>query len=169
MTYKGKRYGCSECSYTGTNRNILNIHKLVQHEGVTFTCDECDRLKANSKSGNINTYSLKVIYGCNEYDSMAKHKYKLKEHKQARHEGVTYGCKEYDYKATWRDRLTLHVNTKHEGLMYRCNNRVYKAIAQRSLTDHKKSKHQDVGYKCDRCDNKAITKLNLTAQKQTKP
>ena len=35
-------YGCNECDYDKSQKGILNRYKMANHEGVIFSCNQCD-------------------------------------------------------------------------------------------------------------------------------
>ena len=75
-----------------------------RHEGVKFTCDQCD-YKAPSKS------SLLV-------------------HFKSMHEGVKFLCSQCDYQAKWKNMLLRHVKAKHNGVKFPVVNMITKQQRQ---------------------------------------
>ena len=62
---------------------------------------------------------LSVKYQCHQCDYEAKHKYRLNEHIQSKHEGVRYPCDLCSFKSSSKSSLKLHVKchveSMHEG------------------------------------------------------
>ena len=102
-------------SLLATQQSHLKTHKQSKHEGVIYSCDECDH-RAMTQSN-------------------------LKQHQESKHEGVIYSCNQCNYKATYQPHLRTHKQSKHEGVKYYCIECDYQSGFQSGLKRHQQSKH----------------------------
>ena len=58
---------------------------------------------------------------CDECDESLFHRYQLKEHKEAVHEGLLFSCSECEYKTKYKRWLPRHVKSEHKKIRYECN------------------------------------------------
>ena len=40
--HEGVYYSCDQCDYKATHKSSLKMHKEPIHEGVCYSCDQCD-------------------------------------------------------------------------------------------------------------------------------
>ena len=76
------------------NRRLIRHVKYV-HEGVQYSCDQCD-YKETQKSHlqqRVKSFHEKVKYSCELCEYEATQKLTLKIHVESLHEGVRYSCK----------------------------------------------------------------------------
>ena len=135
---KDSKYECYETSWPGD----LRTHVESKHEGIRYTCDQCD-YKATLKKDR-------------------------KKHKESQHEGVRYPCDKCDYKATEKSKLRIHKESKHLGVCYSCDDCQYKASTPAHLRTHVESIHEGVRYPCDECDYKATERGSLKKHRKRK-
>ena len=69
------------------NREFSCLTSLNRHEGMRYTCDQCDYKFTDT--GNLDKH-VKTIHG-----------------------GIHYPCSQCDYKATQKPYLKSHVSSKH--------------------------------------------------------
>ena len=50
IKHDGVRFSCTQCDYTATRLKHLTDHKQTKHEGVMFKCDKCDLQSHNQNS-----------------------------------------------------------------------------------------------------------------------
>ena len=88
------------------------------HEGVRHGCDVCghlalsrDNLKRHIK---LNHEKQAALFECNLCDYKAKKPHRIKDHKQAKHEGLTFNCDKCDFKNSSKNILkdTRGLSTK---------------------------------------------------------
>ena len=72
----------------------LRKHKRSSHEGVRYSCPECD--------------------------SKYSHPQALRNHVRSVHEGRLYECDQCDYKAALKPNIEKHKLSKHEGVRFKC-------------------------------------------------
>ena len=80
------------CSDKATQEDYSLTHKRSVHEGVKFSCDQCN-YKAKWKSS-------------------------LRKHIKSIHEGVKFPCNQCEYKATKNDTLLTHIRSVHLGVKF---------------------------------------------------
>jgi predicted RNA-binding Zn-ribbon protein involved in translation (DUF1610 family) len=161
-------YGCDQCDYKASQKCDLTRHNKSQHEGVRYGCEQCD-YKATEKGHLTKHKQAKhegVRYLCDQCSHKVTSHTSLARHKQTKHEGVKYGCDQCDYKATENGSLTKHKQAQHQGVRYNCDQCDYKATTQNYLTKHKQVQHEGVRYNCDQCEYKATTKGHLNEHKR---
>ena len=87
-------------------------HKRAIHEGVKFSCLECE-------------------YQATQKGDLTRHTQSVHERNQK------YQCFFCDYQSARKDQLTNHQKSVHEGIRYECENCDYRATTKANLTQHK--------------------------------
>ena len=104
---------------------------------------------------------------CDECDHVAKSKFNLNQHKQARHGSRSFFCPECDYTATTMKYLKDHIESIHMEKKYKCDFCDFFASLPRLLRKHVKAVHGDV-IECDECDYTTRRQSNLNQHKRKK-
>ena len=113
-----KLFECTQCYFQANHNNTLWQHTQSIHEGVRHGCDVCghlalsrDNLKRHIK---LNHEKQAALFECNLCDYKAKKPHRIKDHKQAKHEGLTFNCDKCDFKNSSKNYLKKHKRFKHE-------------------------------------------------------
>ena len=83
-TTKTIAHQCDKCEYMAATSYYLKLHRTSKHEGVRYSCDQCENSFLNG----------------------------LKSHKISKHKGVRYPCDQCDYTSTLTHGLKAHIK-KH--------------------------------------------------------
>ena len=91
------------------------------------------------------------IFPCDQCEYIAKRKHQLKEHKEARHDGVIYPCDLCPYTSKSKKYTIQHRNSVHLGIQYACDqcDKVFAQAVQ--LKNHTKSIHDSKKFACGQC------------------
>merc|ERR1719186_2340096 len=73
---------------------------------------------------------------CSLCDFQAKKSYKVKLHKEVKHEGIKHSCNQCDFTATYKDGLKTHIKAVHEGIKHSCNQCGFQSSYLNSLRSH---------------------------------
>ena len=95
LVYSKSSVICPECQKGYECEQSMVSHFLTYHEGVKYTCNQCN-------------------YQTTEKSNLTKHIVSL-------HEGGKYACKQCGHQATSQYYLTAHIKSVHEGAKYACN------------------------------------------------
>ena len=68
----------------------------------------------------LNHEKQAALFECNLCDYKAKKPHRIKDHKQAKHEGLTFNCDKCDFKNSSKNYLKTHKRVKHEVKEYVC-------------------------------------------------
>ena len=41
--HEGVKYTCDQCDYQATQQSNLTVHIQSKHEGIKYVCDQCDQ------------------------------------------------------------------------------------------------------------------------------
>ena len=104
--------------YSSSHSFAMKTHRLNKHEGVGYSCNECDSdIKYTDKTG-------------------------LRRHQLLKHECVRYGCDQCDYYATCVDTLKSHLALGHEnGQKYSCDQCDFQGETWLQVQFHQQAKH----------------------------
>ena len=99
-------------------KQLLKAHKDSKHNGIKYSCDECDN-GANTKSilkVNIESkHQNEKKHNCNKCDYKATHRGSLRTHRKSHHEGLRYNCDQCYYRATQKGSPKTHIDSQHKG------------------------------------------------------
>ena len=158
---------------------IKGLHNTnpVDDEYKDFEFDQCDEWNTEENSDinkherhkdqlkqqinhmiNIDSKKENIKYSCDQCDTQATTKYKLKQHIESKHEGNRYACDHCNYQAKEKSALKKHIESIHECIRYACDQCDYQTTWQSILKRHIQSKHEGVKYSCDQCDYQASRK-----------
>ena len=154
--HKGKLYTCDKCEYTAKQKDSVKFHSATQHGSKTFACSEVEcGFKSGYKSA-VNQHikqkheglSIKgKIYNCDECNLNFKSKIGLKQHTEAKHDGIVYRCDSCEYKTQYKQFFKTHQcgiqrkRIEKTNKEYECNVCVFSTQNKKSLSIHKKGKH----------------------------
>ena len=111
-------------------RGKLNEHKRLAHEGLNYSCNECDWSSKRKKS--------------------------LYTHIAIKHIGLRINCNECDWSTTTSSKMKTHIQSKHLGIRHCCDQCGYLTTTKYLLDKHVKRIHQ-VSF-CDVCEFKSSSK-----------
>ena len=119
---------CDLCPYRAkTNHNReLGEHKLVEHEGIKFKCEQC------KWEGNRSAH--------------------LAKHVKIEHEGLRYYCASCDFQAKDPSHLREHENGIHKNVRLQCKLCPKEVKYRSSLIRHMKESHKQIEYNCSKCN-----------------
>ena len=135
MTNPSNLMSCSFCSDEFSERRLLSMHQLNNHEGTWYNCDECNYKATQHKNLTL--------------------------HKKLKHEGVKYLCGQCGFKGIDNASLGKHMNSYHRGKRYFCDHCDYRAKQGGNVKLHMEAKHKGITYKCDHCDFQSAYKHEL--------
>ena len=167
--HEGMQYSCDQCDYKSTHKSSLRRHQQSQHVGVRYDCDQCE-YKATTQSDlrrHQQTQHDGMQNRCDKCEYKATTHGNLRTHQKSHHEGVKYRCDQCDYTTAHRSDLRNHQKCKHEGVRYSCDQCDYTTAHQSNLRTHQKSQHDGVRYRCDQCNYTATTKGHLRTHRQS--
>jgi len=112
-----KNYDCDLCDFKGNGKNVLRVHKEVNHLGIKYPCEQCDFISTTKGS--------------------------LKRHVEQRHLGIKHPCKFCDFQASTKSSCRQHMYTKHpnEYIIYSCHLCNYKTENKDLLHRHLTGKY----------------------------
>ena len=117
--------------------------------GIKTEKDYSDEDNVDRNSSNVRKEEFK--HKCDQCDTAYKKISHLKDHKAAKHSGISYPCEHCDYTANLLQNLKRHVKSKHEGAKYPCDLCSYVAGWPAHIKLHKETQHTGVQYSCDQC------------------
>ena len=120
---------------------LFHLHKILGntrqsvHEGIWYSCDQCDFKTAD--------------------------KIRVRKHTKSAHEGKVYKCDQCDYTSSNETRLRHHKKYRHKGLTFDCDQCDFKGASSGSLSRHTASIHEHRKFYCTICDYKSSEPLRL--------
>ena len=128
-------------------------------------CDKVFSSKGGLTTHNNKNHTENNKLFCDQCSYSTTCKTFLKNHIDARHEGVTFQCEFCAYRSN-KNALASHTRRCHSKDLYLCDQCDYSNRLKSNLINHKKSKH-GVGemFQCDQCDYKALQKTGLMKHK----
>ena len=126
---------CNFCSDEFTERRLLSMHQLNNHNGIWYNCDRCN-------------------YKATQHKNMILHK-------QGKHDGVEYLCGQCGFKGIDNASLGKHTASYHRGKRHFCDHCDYRAKQGGNVRLHMEAKHKGITYKCDHCDFQSAYKHEL--------
>jgi len=141
----GIKHKCWECDLNANSYSQLYIHYKAFHEGVTYSCDQCEHVaKAPGalKAHKITREDNRLV--CDQCEFVAKHLRTLKFHRENIHEKIRYHCDLCDFVATAVIGLNYHKQSKHETTTYPCDQCDYIATLRKKSSTTQS--HPTLGY-----------------------
>ena len=137
--HEGIRYSCDECDWMTQRAEKLKIHKEDKHLGLKHFCGQCGVLYNTKKSldRHIKDLHHSRISFCNDCDFQSSMKREFIRHRILHKKQ----CQQCDYTATHEKNMKIHIQAIHEKSTYPCEICPYKSSTPRSLSNHQKSKH----------------------------
>ena len=121
-----KLFECTKCDFQANHNNTLWQHTQSIHEGVRHGCYVCGHLALSrdnlkrQRHIKLNHEKQAALFECNLCDYKAKKTHRIKDHKQAKHKGLTFNCDKCDFKNSSKNYLKRHKRFKHEVKEYVC-------------------------------------------------
>ena len=128
-----------------------NKRKNKLHENISPAEHSKSVIKTEKDQNSSNVRKEEFKHKCDQCDTAYKKISHLKDHKAAKHSGISYPCEHCDYTANLLHNLKRHVKSKHEGSKYPCDLCSYVAGYPAHLKLHKETQHSGVQYSCDQC------------------
>ena len=135
LNLPNNQMSCSFCSDEFSERRLLSMHQLNNHEGTWYNCDQCNYKATQHKN--------------------------LILHKQSKHEGVEYLCGQCGFKGIDKASLGKHMGGYHRGKRYFCDHCDYRAKQGGNVKLHIEAKHKGKNYNCGHCDFQTAYKQEL--------
>ena len=133
---------------------------------ATFKFTSSNEMKAESYTTLLP--HDKKQFKCNQCNYISTQKHHLKQHLEAKHEGIKYPCPQCDYQASTVGNLRQHMQNKHEGIKFACHECNYKATLSANLQKHIKALHEGAKYSCQQCDFQCNFPSGLKVHTKTK-
>ena len=99
---------CDMCEFKTKDQDQAEKHKYAKHNGVKYTCNQCD-------------YASQIL------KELKGHQNEIKQ------QGMKFQCRVCKYKATEQGNLKIHVQAMHEGLTYNCDECNFNASTPRTV------------------------------------
>ena len=98
----GQSYACKSCESFFAFKKNLNKHYKTKHEGVRFSCDECEAVLESKGLFDAHKYSheekrAKSKYYCDDCDETCSSKEDLENHMKREHDDGAWTCNDRDY------------------------------------------------------------------------
>ena len=132
----------SPCVQTESQK-IAMLEANFLHDGINFTCKQCDHTTDQSESLMKHLKSHRDIkYKCTRCEFISN-KYHLKSHIKAKHTEQRYDCTECEFSTPYKKDLWRHFNKKHGSnfIYLQCDQCFYKTDTKRRLERHILNKH----------------------------
>ena len=120
-----EKFGCDQCPRVYVLQSLLRDHVLYAHEGVKFSCDQCENFTGSKLS--------------------------VKRHKRTVHE-ERFKCDQCDYRGSSLKYLKEHTENKHLGIRHNCDQCGDSFAYLHLLRHHIKETHEEKTLLCDKCD-----------------
>ena len=112
-------FKCDRCSYSSKNKNHLEDHQNVVHEGVIIRCPVEGCSSRFTNRSNINDHIKRIhdkeTFKCQECSYVARTQRVLRVHFGLRHGVKYFACEFCDFKAGFQFVISRHTRKKHAG------------------------------------------------------
>ena len=162
-TNRDGRFICEKCNKSFSQKDSLEKHIEVKHDGKTYRCKHCAK-KFSSYTGfrkHLRKFHDPIVVAADK-TFKCKHCKTEFESKKSRAKHLT-SCEKYNklgfkcdlcyQRFSIEKNLTLHVMAIHQNLKaYKCELCDYASKFKGSVKEHVRKAHEGVRYKCDKCD-----------------
>ena len=162
-TNRDGRFICEKCNKSFSQKDSLEKHIEVKHDGKTYRCKHCAK-KFSSYTGfrkHLRKFHDPIVVAADK-TFKCKHCKTEFESKKSRAKHLT-SCEKYNklgfkcdlcyQRFSIEKNLTLHVMAIHQNLKaYKCELCDYASKFKGSVKEHVRKVHDGVRYKCDKCD-----------------
>ena len=171
--YKLKEFTCEHCPFKTTYRDNMKTHIQGQHEGVKYSCNQCD-YKCTAKGMLLKHNKLKHLSlefkKCDECDYQSVLQGRVNFHKRTVHSNVKFSCKLCSIQTSSTQSLRIHMKLKHDDNPKKllCDQCDYKGFNMTRLKEHKRAVHDKIKFPCSECSFQTTSKNSLVIHKRSK-